>query len=284
MSTTQTPAGVALDLVARGFAIVEVAHTLPDGTCTCRNGPDCRAPGKHPVGKDWLAKALAVRAGSNWRATAERRLRLVPRTSYGLVPPPGSGLMVIDRDADVPLPMPATFEVHRTSAPAYRGHFYFGLADDIDESEVPRSFAGGEVRVGGSGHVVGPGCRHASGDTYEFNRDPIGIADRVLIDALVALPPVKLDAEGAVEAVEGSRHAWLVGQARKYAGWGWDEERIAEQLRTDNDEKCTPPLDEREGGFDRMATWAVTHVEPDAAVVTFRTRRKPKAEPWGWMR
>lgn len=37
------------------------------------------------------------------------------------------------------------------------------------EDDVPRSFAGVEVRVAGSGHVVGPGCRHVSGDLYESN-------------------------------------------------------------------------------------------------------------------
>lgn len=281
----------AMALVELGFAICEVAAPEGDG-CSCRLGEDCPAVGKHPMGRGWMKTALRHRAGPNWRRHAAHHLRLVPPRNYGLIPPPNSGLMVIDRDdASVGLPMPETFEVHRASAPEGKGHYYFRIPDDVEEDDVPRAFAGGEIRVAGSGHVVGPGSLHASGDLYVGNDSDVAYADSELIDALRALPAVRRGRDGEVEAVVGSRHAFLTGRARKYRGWGWDAERIAEQLRADNDEYCTPPLDERAAEFDRIATWAEQEIAPDGAVmVRFvnngsknRHRRENRARP-GWAR
>jgi hypothetical protein len=195
--------------------------------------------------------------------------------SYGLVPVPGSGMLVIDRDdPEVGLPMPETFEVHRASADPRKGHYYFRLADEIEESDVPRTFAGGEIRVAGSGHVVGPGSRHVSGDLYEGNDAPaVGIADRELIDALRALPSVKRGPEGAVEAVEGSRHDWLVRQARKFAGWGWDVDRIFAELEELDVTVCVPPLNDP-AELSRMAQWAADNVKADAAPSVRRSTRR----------
>ncbi len=194
------------------------------------------------------------------------RLRVVgPNASYGLIPPPGSGIIVIDRDdPSVLLPMPATFEVHRASVDPRRGHYYFMLADDVAEADVPRAFAGGEIRVGGSGHVVGPYCHHKDGSIYESNGAAVGIADRELVEALVGLPPVHTGVNGVAEPIEGTRHAFLVGQARKFAGWHFDAERIEDELRTLNATVCQPPLSEKAAEFRRMAAWAADNVKPDA--------------------
>jgi hypothetical protein len=210
--------------------------------------------------------------------------RLAPATNYGLIPTKGSGLIVIDRDDPAALlPLPETFEVHRPSADPKRGHYFYVLADGISESDVPRSFAGGEVRVAESGYVVGPNSRHASGDLYEANDAPVGIADRELIDALSALRPVRRGADGEVEAVLGSRHDWLVRQARKFAGWGYGIDRIADELRELNETVCEPPLTEREAEFERMAAWAAKNIEPDRAL-TITRRRRDRADRPGWAR
>ena len=260
---------IAAELVVLGFAVCEVATVRPDGSCSCRSGVECQAPGKHPVGNGWMKTAIARRSRPTFRLPAQ--VRLAPATSYGLIPMPGSGLLVIDRDdPDVLLPLPDTFEVHRASAHPNRGHYYYRLPADIAEDDVPRSFAGGEVRIAGSGHVVGPGCRHVSGDLYEGNDRAVGIADRELIDALRALKPVRRGAGGNVEAVLGSRHAWLTNQARKYRGWGWDEDRITKALLEDNQTKCIPPLD-NENDIGRMAEWALKNVAPDPVFrITYR--------------
>lgn len=259
------------DVIGLGFAVCEVATANADGLCSCRLRFDCNAPGKHPVGRDWLRLAVARRSRPTFRVPTG--VRLAPATSYGLIPMPGSGLIVIDRDdPDVLLPLPETFEVHRASAHERRGHYYYRLPAEIAEDDVPRAFAGGEVRVAASGHVVGSGCRHASGDLYEDNGADVAFATPELIDALRALPPVRRGADGSIEAVMGSRHDWLVRQARKFAGWGWDVERIAEQLRDLNDEHCQPPLTEREAEFERMAAWAGKSIRPDAPIAVRRVR------------
>ena len=253
-----------------GFAVCEVAAPRPDGSCSCRLDGDCPSPGKHPVGRNWLKIALGQRARGH---VAPPCLRFAPVTSYGLVPVPGSGMIVIDRDDPaVLLPMPATFEVHRPSADPGKGHYYYRLADGIAEDEVPRAFAGGEVRVAGSGHVVGPGCRHASGDLYVGSDRDVGIADRELIDALKASSAIRRSAGGAVEAVEGGRHAFLVGQARAMRGWGWDADQIEDGLRELDETVCVPRLGEA-AEFGRMAEWAVRAVRPDDRVAVRRVGR-----------
>lgn len=262
------------DLVACGFAVCEVAHLRPDGACSCRSGDECPAPGKHPIGRGWLKTAIRRQPAAALRLPAY--VRLAPKTSFGLIPMPGSGLIVIDRDDPaVGLPMPETFEVHRASADPRRGHYVLRLADGISEDDIPRAFAGGEVRVAGSGHIVGPGCRHKSGDLYEANGAAVGIADRDLIDALRDLRPVRHSSSGVVEAVIGSRHAWLTNQARKYRGWGWDADRIADQLRDLNDTVCTPPLTDHEfGDVLRAVDWAVKNIAPDRGYRITRRRNR----------
>jgi hypothetical protein len=276
---TRQPVEVGRDLVREGFAIWEVAHITRGGFCSCRLGTECPSAGKHPVGKAWLQKALAVRARPEWEKFADRTLRHVPRSrNYGLVPPPGSRLMVLDRDDDaILLPLPETLEVFRKSAPPGRRHFYLRLADDVSEEDVPRVFAGGEVRVGGSGHVVGPGSIHASGDTYETNDRPIGIANRDLIDALKALPPVRKTTAGGI-AVEGSRHDFLIKAARRLRGYGYETDDITDELAA-MDEEYFDGSFEDDYGLDelaRMADWAEKNIEPDVKInITFSTRAKP---------
>lgn len=271
-------------LVAEGFAVCEVAHVREDGACSCRFSLDCPSPGKHPVGKNWKTSAIR-RWGSMRRLPAF--VTLAPVTSYGLIPMPGSGLMVIDRDdPTVGLPMPETFEVHRPSADGRRGHYYFRLAPTISEDMVPRVFAGGEVRVGGSGHVVGPGSRHSSGDVYAGNDLPIAEATQDLVDALSALPPLRRDGtmwDG--EAVgAGERHAWLAGQARRLRGQGLNADAIADGLRELNEEFCAPPLTEKAAEFDRLAEWAEKNVEPDRVVSITRSKRDPYKKAWDALR
>ena len=246
------------DLVELGFAVTAIATPRLDGGCTCRLGAACPSSGKHPTSARWIERALARRDNPREMAMF---LRSHPPLSYGLIPVPGSNLIVIDRDdPNVGLPMPPTFECHRANADPRRGHYYFRL-NGVAEADVPRAFSGGEVRVAASGHVVGMGSRHSSGVLYEGNDQDVANADSDLIDALRALRPVRRDTDGHVEAVEGSRHAYLVNQARKFAGWGWDADRIEEQLVVLNETVVVPPLDD--GEFSRMAEWAVKNIARD---------------------
>jgi putative DNA primase/helicase len=269
---------ITLELVALGFAVCPVAAPRPDGSCSCRLGDSCPRPGKHPIGRGWLKRSLLER--SRHRAVA-LRLRLVPVVSYGLIPTPGSRMIVIDLDdPSVELDIPETLTVSRPTAPPGRGHYYLRLPSDIGEADVPRVFAGGEIRVAGSGHVVGPGCRHVSGDEYGANGLPIAEAPAGLIETIRSLPPRRrgsasggFDAAGPMDpgsVFEGERHAWLVGQARAMRGWAWDATRIEERLRELNDEICSPPLPDHVAEFDRMAEWAVRTVDPDRPMIVRR--------------
>ena len=191
-------------------------------------------------------------------------------------------MIVIDRDDRpycCPCPTPSrSTERRRPRARATTTR----LADGIDEDEVPRAFAGGEVRVGGSGHVVGPGCRTRRA-TCTSETAERGDRDRGLINALKASSAIKRGPGGAVEAVEGSRHAFLVGQARKMAGWGWDPERIENELRTLDETVCVPPLGEA-AEFGRMAEWAARNVAPDRPIAVRMLTKDARRRMRGWSR
>ena len=65
------------------------------------------------------------------------------------------------------------------------------------------------------------------------------------------------------------------------AGWGWDAERIVEELRVLNETMCIPPLTDRVAELDRMADWAVQNIAPDRGfVITKRSKRERR----GWAR
>lgn len=262
-------------LTRAGYAVLEVAAPSDDG-CACRLGADCPSPGKHPVGRFWQKRATTK------PKHVTMLTRLVPLRSYGLFPMPGSGVAVLDVDQpddELMALIPETYEVRRASAPEGRGHYYLTLPDGYPEDAVTRAFRGGECRVGGSGYVVGPGCLHASGDEYVSNHaDYLAVAPEALLSALSERPVVKRDEDttyGPVDHVsEGGRHPWLVGQARKMAGWGWSEDRIADALRELNETICVPPLSERAMEPGRMARWAKQEIAPDvpSRVTWGRTR------------
>ena len=38
---------------SKGFAVVPVHYVKPDGSCSCKQGPNCESPGKHPATTSW---------------------------------------------------------------------------------------------------------------------------------------------------------------------------------------------------------------------------------------
>ncbi len=59
---TKTKLEWALELVRRGAGIVPLHASLPDGSCTCRKGKECRGAGKHPIHNAWQLNTLKSEA------------------------------------------------------------------------------------------------------------------------------------------------------------------------------------------------------------------------------
>jgi hypothetical protein len=251
---------VALALAADGFLIGHCYGVTRAGGCLCGRA-DCRAPGKH--------------GGLGWKEHATRdadtiRTRFAAGDpNYMVIPPKGSGLLIVDEDVPRTLhtlgDLPATMIMQTGEKPGGgRGrHLYGRLPEGIDESSLPYQWAGGEVRFGGNGGVVGPFSRHHSGATYE----PLnGFAVETLPDQwvrnLIASGRKRTSKQDAARSPgdpdwtipEPGRHLWLTSTAGRLRWAGLDGDALRDALRALNRARCSPPLHEAE--VDEIAAWA----------------------------
>lgn len=102
----------ALGLAGLGFDVISLWSTWPDGTCRCRDGPDCeKKPGKHPITPDghWQETRDPVRIRTLLSAGSE--------PNYGVFPPTGCFAWDVDGAVGPMLdelaaklgPLPATY-------------------------------------------------------------------------------------------------------------------------------------------------------------------------------
>jgi hypothetical protein len=209
-----------------------------------------------------------------WKSDASSDLALIQTMlrpgRNALVIPKGKAA-VIDTDdpaAAVALEaagMPPGFRV-QSPTPGH-GHFYVYQ----NGTELPTSFAGGDIRRGGSGMVLGPWALRTDG-IYTAN-DVRTLPE--LPPAVSALLVARRQAEREARTPEdpgwfvgeGERHTFLVARARHLRGVGLTGERLRDELRRLNAERCRPPKAEAE--VDAIADWTgetITDDPPPAAV------------------
>ncbi len=171
-------------------AIFPLLRILPDGTCQCKKGPDCKSVGKCPG-----------YAYSNL-SPGEQRLP-PPGCGYGIVTGTKSGFFVVDLDIKDSVngvatflalaagrPIPAT---HETESGNGRGgvHLRFRLPKGFTVKNSQGKLGPGIDVRGEGGFVVGPGSPHKSGGTYRVTRDlPVAEAPAWLLD-LIQRPATK---------------------------------------------------------------------------------------------
>lgn len=160
-----------------------------DGTCQCGR-PDCRAPGKHPIGAGWQTKAQRDLDS----------LREVFRNHRGNI---GIYLenryVLIDADGQEGLDTLATFgqlphTFAQQSGSGEGGHLVFRLAADQSAERISdRRFAAGvDVKV--RGQFVAAPSRHKSGGQYEIvvwaepAVLPAGLYERIVKPQVQAAP------------------------------------------------------------------------------------------------
>lgn len=220
---------------------------------------------KNPIGERWQE------LGMSDPETIARVLHR-ERRQYGVFPPAGSRLLVIDFD------VPAIFEQLSPLIPptlvvktAKGWHVYGRLPDGVEEADVPRTFEGGEIRIGGSGQVVGPFGMHPSGAVYTPENGTLKpvILPVELLDALKVSHAAKTGAQRAARGpddagwavTEPGRHDFLLARGRNLRGLGLSGARLREELQRLNVERCSPPKDRAE--VDALADWIEQRIGDD---------------------
>jgi hypothetical protein len=242
----------ALALVSAGFLIVPI----PEGR-------------KAPVREAWQREATAdPEQVRRWLRNGQQ---------YGVYPPKGSGLLIIDPDKALEEffpPLPATLTVD--SSPGHF-HLYGRLPPGVDEADIPRTFASGEVRIGGSGQVVGPWSRHPAGHTYTpRNGMTVGEIPMPWIEALRRSHEQKSSAQRAARGpedegwtiAEPGRHDFLLSRGRNLRGVGLSGARLVDELLRLNQERCSPPKTEAE--VRAIVDWIEEKISDDPPPFTIR--------------
>lgn len=149
---------------------------VTDGVCTCRAGPACERPAKHPM---FLWSQLE--AGEKWQGPAG--------CGYGIATGIRSGFFVVDLDVRADRDGVATFEAMGDCEPTYTVrtptsgfHLYFQLPDFLVRTSGNELAPGIDIR-GEGGFVVAQDSPHKNGGVYAVARDlPIAPAPTWLLE------------------------------------------------------------------------------------------------------
>lgn len=172
----------ALQYAARGWMVIPLHGILPDGSCTCKQGPTCETAGKHPIlaGQVWKYGTTDPGVIAGWWAKW-------PNANVGIVCGEPSGLWVLDMDGaegrstidqleeherpDGPLP---TTVMARTGGGGIHWLWRWNPGDLIRTRT--RVHPGVDVKA--NGFIVAPPSAHRSGNVYSWINDPaVGLRD-----------------------------------------------------------------------------------------------------------
>lgn len=218
----------ALGYAAKGWRVIPVRWIEPDGTCSCRRGPECPSPGKHPVHDEWpdVATCEPMDVAAWWRPEPEPGVlaeEWFPYANIGIVTGRESGLFVLDMDTyaggEQTLgayerrhgDLPGT-RVHSTSR---GGTHYFWQHPGFEVRNSAAKVLGKGLDIRGErGFVVAPPSMGAHG-AYELNAAhdmAPAEAPEWLLDLLR-----NYNKEQTGAAISGQVPAAATGAARKYA-------------------------------------------------------------------
>lgn len=257
-------ASEAARYVAMGFAVIPL-FGLRGGICTCRDGIECTSPGKHPRWSGWQNKGM-TEGGEAAMYFLEN-----PGDNIGIVCG-ASGLMVVDIDSAEGEHTASQWSLPPTlEARTRRGrHLYFRARGETINSV---KFAGLDVKAG-NGFVVAPPSARADGVPYEWaNALPIADAPDTLVKATwragaerkKSVAATLAEGETIPSGVRDDALASLAGTMRHR---GMTEAEIYAALAVTNDQRCDPPLDERDVA--RIARSVSGYVPTDPVLARLR--------------
>ena len=263
--TTQPQlADLAAAYAARGWAVIPL-FGLREGVCTCRDGKNCTSPGKHPKWSGWQNKGVTE--------PGEAAVMFLdnPTDNLGVVCG-ASELIVVDIDSEEGERTAAQWSLPPTlEARTRRGrHLYFRARGQTINSV---KFSGLDVKAG-NGFVVAPPSARVDGGRYEWANDlPIAEAPEALMQAVWrASSDRKKSVASAVAEGEtipaGYRDDALASVAGSMRQRGMTESEILAGLMVMNDERCDPPLDERD--VQRIARSVATYAPSEPVLARLR--------------
>jgi Bifunctional DNA primase/polymerase, N-terminal len=140
-------------------------YGILNGQCRCKEGADCKNPGKHPVWK--------------WKGVPPRMPRVTDNIGIST-----DNLVVVDIDGDVPESALAEYPRTFTTSTGHGFHLWYRA----DPTKPVKSVVGWKPKVdvrAVGGLVVAPPSRHSSGSVYRHVAgDSIQPVPRTLLDSL----------------------------------------------------------------------------------------------------
>jgi len=242
----ETPNNKILDaaLYAKlGWGIIPL-HTPTENGCSCGRR-DCSSIGKHPRTQHGL------KDGTVDQATIRAWWGQWPNANIGIVTGAVSGLVVLDQDG--PEAEETLKDKHLPPTPcAFTGqgvHRYFAHPGK-EVRNFARKLPGLDLR-GDGGYVVAPPSLHVSGRRYEWaeNLSPEDIELAPCPEWLLELVQEKRYDRRTLpdgDIPEGQRNDTLASFAGSMRKRGMSEGTILAALRSENQARCVPPLQDPE--------------------------------------
>lgn len=244
----------ALYYAAQGWLVLPL-HNPKDGQCSCGN-PECgKNAAKHP------RTAHGLKDASRDPEQVRRWWRQWPDANIGILTGPESGIAVLDVDGQAgEESLTALIKQHgrpaETAKSATGGggrHIIFKYPADGRLKNSTSKLGPKLDTRGDGGYIVAPPSVHISGRRYEWINDPISTPltepPGWLIDILgreTAKAPTQDEAATADAVIEGGRNAHLTSLAGSMRKRGMSADAILAALKTENEKRCRPPLDESE--------------------------------------
>ena len=237
--------GSALAYAARGLPVFPLHTPQAEGHgCSCKGGPGCSSPGKHPRTKNGFKDATTDKQQIEdwWTKWADANIGI--RTGRA------SGWLVLDVDKEKggfeslqesgldSLPDTLTAE---TGSGGFHIIFEYPSADEI--RNATGILPGVDIR-GEGGYIVAAPSGHRSGEQYKWLEETVAASVPDWLFALIDKSR-KSDSSGknADPIKEGQRNDALFRHGCSLRAKGADPEQIHNQLLILNEKRCEPRLD-----------------------------------------
>jgi len=150
----------ALRYAERGWKVIPLHGVLDDGSCTCWAAHNCDSPGKHPLWRDWPARATdSPEDIERWFSDEQRR-------NIGIVCG-ASNLVVIDIDDEGGESLIQPLLDSGTIPPCEQVRTRRGIHLYLSGNVPAAKLRGIDIKSG-NGFVVAPPSRRVDGGVYEW--------------------------------------------------------------------------------------------------------------------
>lgn len=243
----QSTADYALAFARAGMPVIPLYTALKPGVCSCGK-TDCASVAKHPRTKSWKDdKSVDPGDIKRWFAR---------ETNLGVTTGGGVFVLDIDEGKHGHESMYELEQKHGALPPTLTvttgggGVHYYFLSDEFIKNSASDIAPGVDIR-GHNGYVVGPGSMHASGTKYCVDEgQPYDIARAPEWLVNLAKENKRRERKPAGDSpdviIHGARNEHLTSVGGSMRRRGFSKKAILQALLTENDEKCSPPLSQKE--------------------------------------